>query len=178
MILSDIERSSVSCPIGYFPKQIKKDMNYITRSFIASLLIMCFASCSSDDTPELSPAEVVAGTYTCTGSGTSHITNMNLTNEQKVIIEKVSDSKVKVEYKIDYNGASFGTFTTDNATATVDKNTGAAAISGTGSVSMGMGDKLKDYTCTLSGKISKDKKDVEFIFSIPEVMGGLTITLH
>lgn len=161
-----------------FPKQIKKGMNYITRSFIASLLIMCFAACSSDDTPEISPAELAAGTYTCTGSGTSHITDMNLTNEQKVIIEKISDSKVKVDYKIDYNGMSFGTFTTDNATVTVDKKTGAASINGAGSVSMGMGDKLKDYPCTMSGKISKDKKEVEFIFNIPDVMGGLTITLN
>ncbi len=153
-------------------------MNYIIRSFIASLMIMCFTACSDDDTPELSPAEIVAGTYTCTGSGTSHITDMNLSNEQKVIIEKVSDLTVKVGYMIDYNGVSFGTFTTDNATATVDKKTGAASINGTGTVSMGMGDKLKNYTCTMSGKISKDKKEVEFIFNIPEVMGGLTITLH
>ena len=153
-------------------------MNFITRSLIASLLIMCFAACSSDDTPDRPAADVVAGTYTCTGSGTSQITDMNLTNDQKVIITKISDSKVKVEYKIDYNGMSFGTFMTDDATVTVDKKTDIASINGTGTVSMGMGDKLKDYACTMSGKISEDKKDVEFIFTISEVMGGLKITLH
>ena len=153
-------------------------MNFITRSLIASLLIMCFAACSNDDTPDRPAADVVAGTYTCTGSGTSQITDMNLTNDQKVVITKISDSKVKVEYNIDYNGMSFGTFMTDDATVTVDKKTDIASINGTGTVSMGMGDKLKDYSCTMSGKISEDKKDVEFIFTISEVMGGLKITLH
>lgn len=152
-------------------------MRTINRILFATLLIFCFTACSSDDkTP--SAAELVEGTYTCTGSGTSHITNMNLTNEQKVIIGKISDSKVKVDYVIDYNGMSFGTFTTDNATATIDTKTGAALVNGAGNVSMGMGDKLKDYPCTMSGTISKDKRQVEFIFNIPDVMGGLTITLN
>lgn len=152
-------------------------MNYIIRSFFTSLLILCFVACSNDDAPEISAAEFAAGTYSCTGSGKSLITNMDLSNEQKVKIEKVTDSRAKVEYSIDYNGMPFGTFKTDNATVTIDKN-GTALINGSGTINMGMGNKPADYTFTVSGEISKDKKDVEFIFSIPDVMGGLTITLN
>lgn len=158
--------------------KFKTGMNYVIRSFIASLLIICFASCSNDDAPEIPAAEIAAGTYSCTGSGKSLIINMDLSNEQKVKIEAVTDSRAKVEYSIDYNGMPFGTFKTDNATVTVDKNSGAALINGSGTINMGMGSMPADYSFTMSGKISKDKKNVEFIFSIPDVMGGLTITLN
>ena len=43
---------------------------------------------------------------------------------------------------------------------------------------MGMGTAPEVYPFTLSGTVSDDQKDVEFIFSIPDVMGGMTVTLH
>ncbi len=153
-------------------------MKYLNLLFLVSLLILSTTSCSSDDAPEISAAEFATGTYTCTGSGQSLIINIDLSNEQKVKIAEVSDSRAKIEYSIDYNGMDFGTFKTDNATVTFDKNTGAALINGSGTINMGMGNKPADYKFTISGKISKDKKDVEFIFNVPDVMGGLTITLN
>lgn len=153
-------------------------MKYLNLLFLVSLLILSTTSCSNDDAPEIPAAEFAAGTYTCTGSGQSLIINMDLSNEQNVKIAAVSDSRASVEYSIDYNGMNFGTFKTDNATVTVDKKDGTASINGSGTISMGMGNKPAEYDFTVSGKISKDKKDVEFIFNVPDVMGGLTITLN
>lgn len=39
-----------------------------------------------------------------------------------------------------------------------------------------MNGNVSEYPCTLSGSIDESKENVSFTFTVPGVMGGLTIT--
>jgi hypothetical protein len=42
---------------------------------------------------------------------------------------------------------------------------------------MGMSGNVKSYDCTLSGSVDISKSDYDFLFTVPGVMGGLTLEL-
>ena len=81
-------------------------------------------------------------------------------------------NKVNVNYTSD----SWGTFTFENAT--VVETSGSFVITGEGTTLMGMGDNIKEYKCELSGKIDASKLNPSFTFTVPAVMGGMTITFY
>ena len=60
--------------------------------------------------------------------------------------------------------------------ATVSETDGGYGITGEGSAIMGMGDKTGEYPCTLKATINRNR-DFSFEYSIPSVMGGLTVTI-
>ena len=61
--------------------------------------------------------------------------------------------------------------------ATLTGSDGEYTLSGSGKVEMGMGGSTQQYDFTLTGTCNAAKDAYSFAFSLPAVMGGLTITL-
>lgn len=77
-------------------------------------------------------------------------------------------------YSVYYESDTWGTFAIEDIKFTYAE--GVFTISGDGNCKMGMDGNLKDYPCTLSGSIDVEKSAPSFIFNVPAVMGGLSIT--
>ncbi|MDE6507012.1 MAG: hypothetical protein K2L04_00885 [Alistipes sp.] len=76
---------------------------------------------------------------------------------------------------LSFASAQWGTFQTPLTVAYEDK---VYTLEGAGSVAMGMGASTNSYQYTLTGKVDAAKNEYEFSFSVPAVMGGLTVVLH
>jgi hypothetical protein len=74
-----------------------------------------------------------------------------------------------------FESATWGTFTVKDITVTYQN--GGFTISGSGQTEMGMSGSVKSYDCTLSGSVDISKSDYDFLFTVPGVMGGLTLEL-
>ena len=133
---------------------------------IAVVTAVFASSCSSDDAPDLSAG--VAGNYEGYSSMTSGYFSNMISLDQKVTLTCLSDNTVSVSFA----SASTGTFTIPEAT--VVKSADSYTISGTGTTSMGHAGSTKDYDCSFTGTINGDSR--VFVFSIPSVMGGTTVT--
>jgi hypothetical protein len=134
-------------------------------------------SCGSDDEEEVTvdtvtSATAVAKSYSgYTQASSSYFSSM-LNNDQTVTLEAAGSNQVNVSYVSD----TWGTFTISNAVVT--KSTNGYSIVGEGVTSMAhAGQEAKEYACSFSGTVAADGTP-EFVFSVPSVMGGLTITLY
>lgn len=65
----------------------------------------------------------------------------------------------------------------DVASMTISKDGENYAFSGNGIVAMGMGEVTNNYDFTMTGITDAAKDVYSFVFNVPAVMGGLTITL-
>lgn len=74
-----------------------------------------------------------------------------------------------------FESATWGTFNV--AKATVTKSGDEYTFTGNGTVSVGMGDNVKDYAFTVTGTSNAAKDNFSIAFNAPAVMGGLTVTL-
>lgn len=121
------------------------------------------------------PAEIVLpGNYTGYVEAKSAYFSGMYEDNQKITVAKNSDDT----YKVSYVSESFGEFSIDNATVSYNKKNGKFELTGEGTTKMGMGGNVKDYACTLSGGVDPEKNDPVFTFTVPTVMGGLTIEFH
>ena len=109
------------------------------------------ASCSDDDNNEnesINPAVNIAGTYAGYSEAAFQYTDTPLVSaDESLTIQTDADNTTAT---ITYTSSSFGEFT----------------ISGT----------VSEYPCTVTGSIDANKENVSFTFTVPGVMGGLTIT--
>ena len=118
------------------------------------------------------PAELLlAGSYKGYTDADCRYFQDRYTNDESVILTANDDGTVKVVFE----SASWGTFTVTSATITQEG--GVYAFSGEGSVAMGMGGSTSNYDFTLSGSTNAAKDTFSIAFTVPAVMGGLTITL-
>jgi hypothetical protein len=92
------------------------------------------------------------------------------TNDEKLTVTE--DNGV---YSLTFESATWGTFTVKDITVTYQN--GGFTISGSGQTEMGMSGSVKSYDCTLSGSVDISKSDYDFLFTVPGVMGGLTLEL-
>lgn len=115
---------------------------------------------------------IVAGSYQgYTKAVAQYFPNGQYANDQTVKIDAGSDETVTVSYTSD----SFGTFSIKNATVKLENS--VYTITGTGTTVMGMDEaSKKEYECELEATIDAAKANPSFIFKVPSVMGGLTIT--
>lgn len=119
------------------------------------------------------PTDIVApGTYKGYTEAKSAYFSGMMADDQQIVITQNDDNTYKVSYVSD----TWGEFMIENAAATYEN--GTFVIKGDGTTKMGMEGNLKDYACSLEGTIDPSKEDPTFTFSVPSVMGGLSIVFH
>lgn len=91
--------------------------------------------------------------------------------DETVVITKNTDGSATVSF----TSATWGTFTITDAQASISGN--VCSLSGSGQTQMGMGGSTSAYDCTFTAEI-KSQTDARMEFSIPAVMGGMTLTFQ
>lgn len=91
--------------------------------------------------------------------------------DETVVITKNTDGSASVSF----TSATWGTFTITDAQASISGN--VCSLSGSGQTQMGMGGSTSAYDCTFTAEI-KSQTDARMEFSIPAVMGGMTLTFQ
>lgn len=151
-------------------KSLKKTLSYL---FMLAALVTSFAACSNDDDPETPAVNDISGTYNGYSEGKSTYFSGYMGTDETVTITAATDGTATVAYASNTWGSS------SFSGITVTKGTDGYSLSGSGKFSMsGMGGTVKEYDCNVTGTISSDKKTYTVVFSLPSVMGGLTITFQ
>lgn len=115
-------------------------------------------------------AKLVAGSYSGWTKGDCQYFKNRTQNDEKVAISSNDDGTVDVKL----TSQMWGETTISGVKA--EKTADGFTLNGSGKFTMGMGDKQNEYDCNLSGSISADKETYSIAFTMPAVMGGLTIT--
>ncbi len=125
-----------------------------------------------DFTTGEAPADLLlAGTWEgYTNAGCTYFQN-RYTDDESLKMTANGDGTLAVVFE----SATWGTFRVTKAVVT--KSGDEYTFTGDGTVSMGMGDNVKDYAFTMTGTSNAAKDDFSIAFNAPAVMGGLTITL-
>lgn len=112
-----------------------------------------------------------AGSYNgYTLASCNYFQNM-ISADETVVITENTDSTATVSF----TSATWGTFTITDAQASISGN--VCSLSGSGQTQMGMGGSTSAYDCTFTAEI-KSQTDARMEFSIPAVMGGMTLTFQ
>ena len=91
--------------------------------------------------------------------------------DETVVITKNTDGSASVSF----TSATWGTFTITDAQASISGN--VCSLSGNGQTQMGMGGSTSAYECTFTAEI-KSQTDARMEFTVPAVMGGMTLTFQ
>jgi len=133
-------------------------------------IVSLFAtSCSSDDEPEINYAKDVASVYSgYTNASSTYFSDM-ISENQSVKVEIVSNTTVNVTFDSD----TWGHTVISNAEVSLSSE--GFIISGKGEAEISGHGGTKKYECNLNAVIGKNKENAKLEFSIPSVMGGLTV---
>lgn len=134
-----------------------------------AIVALCTMACSEKDDPET--AADLAGTYVGYTNASCAYFKDRYTDNETVKVTANEDGTLKVVFE----SASWGTFNVDKAKFSKEGKT--FKFTGSGKVSMGMGKTTKEYDFTMTGTTDAEKKAYAIAYSIPAVMGGLTVTL-
>lgn len=137
---------------------------------LLAVMGMFFTSCHREE----NFSEKIAGTYRGWSDAScayfsSYAASHGTTTETLSLTAEAVENQVSLSYA----SAAWGTFTI--AGATVVKTDGVYKIAGSGTCAMAHQGTTKEYSCTLVANVT-DASNAVFTFSIPDVMGGLTIT--
>lgn len=141
---------------------------------IKSVLMMLSAAvfmmaCDKDENGSKTVA--FAGRYNgYTLASCNYFQNM-ISADETVVLTKNTDGTASVSF----TSATWGTFTITDAQASINGN--VCSLSGSGQTQMGMGGSTSAYDCTFTAEI-KSQTDARMEFSIPAVMGGMTLTFQ
>ncbi|WP_295879609.1 calycin-like domain-containing protein [uncultured Alistipes sp.] len=91
--------------------------------------------------------------------------------DETVVITENTDGTASVSF----TSATWGEFTITDAQASVSGD--LCTLSGSGQTQMGMNGNTSTYDCTFTAEI-RSQDDVRMEFSIPAVMGGMTLTFQ
>lgn len=112
-----------------------------------------------------------AGSYNgYTLASCNYFQNMISADETVVITENTDGTAT-----VSFTSATWGEFTVTDAQASVSGD--LCTLSGSGQTQMGMGGSTSAYDCTFTAEI-KSQTDARMEFSIPAVMGGMTLTFQ
>ena len=132
---------------------------------VASIMMACDKEDSGSKTVDF------AGSYKgYTLASCNYFQNM-ISADEPVVIPKNTDGSASVSF----TSATWGTFTITDAQASVSGD--ICSLSGSGQTQMGMGGSTSAYDCTFTAEI-KSQTDARMEFSIPAVMGGMTLTFQ
>ena len=167
---------SVMGMAGSSQKEYECQMSGVVENGEATVTFKCPAvmgGLTIEFKPGEVPAEIVVpGTYTGYTEAKSAYFQSMLADDQTIEITANGDGS----YSVAYTSDSWGEFSVKTVKATYEA--GVFTLSGEGTTKMGMNGNLKDYACKLSGSIDAAKDDPTFTFTMPTVMGGLTVTFH
>jgi hypothetical protein len=140
------------------------------------MLGMYSVSSCSDDDDEVNPieqaAQVVVGDYQgYTVANATYFQN-SVAENQTVSVSQNADATYTVSYVSD----TWGTFSISPVVVTYAD--GKYLLAGEGTTQMGMNGNVKQYACTLVGEVDAEKTAPSFLFTVPSVMGGMTIQFH
>ncbi len=157
-------------------------------NFLVATAVALFAvSCNDDDDLDnddggsdqteagLDIVDALAGTYEgYTSASFTYVTDPMITSDESFTLTANDDGTTLT---LSYVSETWGTFTFSSVSATLSD--GVYTIEGEGSTVMGMSsDSSSEYDATVSGTISEDKSDFAVTFTVPSVMGGLTVTFY
>lgn len=132
---------------------------------VASIMMACDKEDSGSKTVDF------AGNYKgYTLASCNYFQNMISADETVVITENTDGTAT-----VSFTSATWGTFTITDAQASISGN--VCSLSGSGQTQMGMGGSTSAYDCTFTAEI-KSQTDARMEFSIPAVMGGMTLTFQ
>lgn len=119
------------------------------------------------------PADIIVpGTYSGYTEAKSTYFSGMMADDQKIVITRNENNS----YKVVYSSDKWGEFAID--AATVQPINDAFTIKGDGTTKMGMNGNVNEYVCSIEGTIDISKENPTFTFSVPAVMGGLSIVFH
>lgn len=132
---------------------------------VASIMMACDKEDSGSKTVDF------AGSYKgYTLASCNYFQNMISADETVVITENTDGSA-----SVSFTSATWGTFTITDAQASISGN--VCSLSGSGQTQMGMNGNTSTYDCTFTAEI-RSQDDARMEFSIPAVMGGMTLTFQ
>lgn len=132
---------------------------------VASIMMACDKEDSGSKTVDF------AGRYNgYTLASCNYFQNM-ISADETVVLTKNTDGTASVSF----TSATWGTFTITDAQASVSGD--ICSLSGSGQTQMGMNGNTSAYDCTFTAEI-KSQTDARMEFSIPAVMGGMTLTFQ
>lgn len=144
-------------------------------NLFAILALLFMVSCSSDnDNPSTTLAESIQGTYKgYTVAEFKYAEIPMITPDESVVLTVDADGTSSISFA----SSKWGTFSMVDVQVSVKED--IYSIKGQGKTVMGMSEESKkEYECELEGTMSKDKKTVNFVFTVPSVMGGLKVTFN
>lgn len=118
---------------------------------------------------EAPAAKLLAGSYSGWTKGDCQYFKNRTQDRETVAISANDDGTVDVKLTSQMWGE------TTIAGVTAEKTADGFSLSGSGKFTMGMNGTQSEYDCTLTGTLSADKETYSITFTLPAVMGGLTI---
>lgn len=119
---------------------------------------------------EIPVSKLLAGSYEgWTEASCAYFEGMQATDQTLSLTANVDDT-----FTLAYTSDSWGEFSFESLSVT--SANGIYTLSGKGVTMMGMDGNVSEYPCTVTGSIDANKENVSFTFTVPGVMGGLTIT--
>ena len=119
---------------------------------------------------EIPVSKLLAGSYEgWTEASCAYFEGMQATDQTLSLTANADDT-----FTLAYTSDSWGEFSFESLSVT--SANGIYTLSGKGVTMMGMDGNVSEYPCTVTGRIDANKENVSFTFTVPGVMGGLTIT--
>ena len=119
---------------------------------------------------EIPVSKLLAGSYEgWTEASCAYFEGMQATDQTLSLTANADDT-----FTLAYTSDSWGEFSFENLSVT--SANGIYTLSGEGVTMMGMNGNIREYPCTVTGRIDANKENISFTFTVPGVMGGLTIT--
>lgn len=153
-------------------EELKNIIKMKLRKLIPVAAMAAFAAAGCNPVEEVRLAAEVAGTYSGWSKAEFQYSPTPMASDaQTITVTEETDETVSVNYTSD----TWGTFTITGVTVT--ESNGTYTLSGSGTTVMGMSaGSQSEYECTLTATVS-GTSDFSFVFEVPAVMGGLTITV-
>lgn len=119
---------------------------------------------------EIPVSKLLAGSYEgWTEASCAYFEGMQATDQTLSLTANADDT-----FTLAYTSDSWGEFSFESLSVT--SANGIYTLIGKGVTMMGMDGNVSEYPCTVTGSIDANKENVSFTFTVPGVMGGLTIT--
>lgn len=140
------------------------------KSFILMAAIaLCSAACS-DDENEATVADI-AGRYEGYTLASCAYFQGTCTDGESITVSANADGTAQIAF----TSETWGTFNIPNAQMT--ESGGTYTLAGSGETQMGHAGQISTYDCSFTATI-RGKEDAGMTFSVPSVMGGLSIDFH